>query len=498
MKSDSEIVRWMITCMVIGLGVLVIDYLIANPFSALEYLVLISAWCISVRNRVVATRVRQLFTAVAALLLFHWFIKDIKYNAFDGDANSMARIYLWYLYYIPLIFIPLVSYFIADCIGVRSRESRVRKKKWMFGVAAGLFLMVFTNNFHEFVFKFEGGINEKKYTYGIGYYMVLIWAVVLFLLALYDIISKYMYTKKPYHLFLMLTPLLIILIYCILAVCGLRLALRNFITLPNIFCLCIIWFWEICLQTGLIRSNYNYDRIFEKASVSAEITDERGRIYYRAGNVEGLSFQRSGEDATGSLTSDGRIIRASHVKGGYVYWIDDVRDIIKIEDELREVREHLSEEHEILLAEKELKEEELSVLTKSRIYDMISQKVSPQLRRIESILDYLETNYDKRLLAALCILTVYIKRVSNLLMLAESGEYLNIRELELSLKESCDYIELYGAKCERFFNASGKLKSDKLIEMYDSFESIIEQNIEELHDVKIELAGNFSEGGAAL
>lgn len=358
--------------------------------------------------------------------------------------------------------------------------------------------MVFTNNFHEFVFKFEGGINEKKYTYGIGYYMVLAWAVILFLLALYDIISKYMYTKKPYHIFLMLTPLLIILIYCILAVGGLRLVLRNFITLPNIFCLCIIWFWETCLQTGLIRSNYNYDRIFEKASVSAEITDERGRIYYRAGNVEGLSFQRSGEDATGSLTSDGRIIRASRVKGGYVYWIDDVRDIIKIEDELREVREHLSEEHEILLAEKELKEEELSVLTKSRIYDMISQKVSPQLRRIESILDYLETNYDKRLLAALCILTVYIKRVSNLLMLAESGEYLDIRELELSLKESCDYIELYGAKCERFFNASGKLKSDKLIEMYDSFESIIEQNIEELHDVKIELAGNFSEGGAAL
>ena len=199
------------------------------------------------------------------------------------------------MYYIPLIYIPLISYFISDCIGVRSRESRVRKKKWMFGVAAGLFLMVFTNNFHEFVFKFEGGINEKKYTYGIGYYMVLAWAVILFLLSLYDIISKYMYTKKPYHIFLMLTPLLIILIYCILAVCGLRLVLRNFITLPNIFCLCIIWFWETCLQTGLIRSNYNYDRIFEKASVSAEITDERGRIYYRAGNVEGLQMEGSSE-----------------------------------------------------------------------------------------------------------------------------------------------------------------------------------------------------------
>ena len=111
MKSDSEIVRWMITCMVIGLIVLALDYILSNPFSSLEYVILISAWCISVRNRVVATRVRQLFTAIAALLLFHWFVKDIKYNAFYGDANAMIRIYLWYLYYIPLIFIPLVSSF---------------------------------------------------------------------------------------------------------------------------------------------------------------------------------------------------------------------------------------------------------------------------------------------------------------------------------------------------------------------------------------------------
>ena len=126
---------------------------------------------------------------------------------------------------------------------------------------------------------------------------------------------------------------------------------------------------------------------------------------------------------------------------------------------------------------------------------MISEKVSPQLRKIESLLDFLEGSFDKRLLAALCILTVYIKRVSNLLMLAESGDYLDIRELELSIKESCDYIELYGAKCERFFNAEGKIEADKLIGMYDSFESLIEHNIENLHDVKIELAGTFSEEG---
>lgn len=489
----------MITCMTIGLVILVINGVTHNPFAALEYVVLITAWCISVRNRVVATRVRQLFTAISALLLFHWFIKDIKYSAFIGDYNMMARIYLWYMYYIPLIYIPLISYFISDCIGVRSRESRVRRKGWLFIVAGILFLMVFTNNFHQFVFKFKDGvINEKYYSYNIGYYIVLVWAAGMFVAALYQIISKYIYTKKVYHIAFLCFPLLLILAYVLLSVSGFRLGLREFITIPNIFCICIIWFWEICLQTGLIRSNYNYDRIFEKISVTAEITDENGHVFYRAGDSEGVQFQRSGENATGSLTSDGRIIRASHVKGGYVYWIDDVSEIVKIEDELRDIREHLSEEHEILVAEKQLKEEELTLLTKTRIYDMISEKVSPQLRRIESLLDFLESNYDKRLLAALCILTVYIKRVSNLLMLAESGDYLDIRELELSIKESCDYISLYGAECDRFFNADGKVKSEKLIEMYDSFEELIEKNIENLQDVRIELNGSFGEAGDAV
>ena len=80
----------------------------------------------------------------------------------------------------------------------------------------------------------------------------------------------------------------------------------------------------------------------------------------------------------------------------------------------------------------------------------------------------------------------------------QPGDYLDIRELELSIKESCDYISLYGAECDRFFNADGKVKSEKLIEMYDSFEELIEKNIENLQDVRIELNGSFGEAGDAV
>jgi hypothetical protein len=496
MKSDSEIIRWMIICTVVGLTLVLINGFTHQPFSALEYVVLITAWCISVRKRVVATRIKILFTILSALLLFHWYIKDLKYNAFVGDSTMKVRIYLWYCYYIPLIFIPVFSYVISDCIGVRSAVRRARTKTGLYTASAILFLMVITNNFHQFVFKFKGEINEKYYSYNIGYYIIFAWVIALFIMTLYNITSKYLFAKKIYHIFFIMVPLYILLAYVLLsAIGGKRLELREFITIPNIFCVCIIWFWEICLQTGLIRSNYKYDRIFEKTSIPAEITDERGRIIYSVGKVEGVNFERSGEDATGKLTSDGRIIRATRIKGGYIYWLDDLREIVKLEDELRDVREHLSEEHEILVKEKELREEELRVVTRNKIYDMISDKVYPQLCRIESLIGFLETSYDDRLLAALCILTVYIKRVSNMLILAESDDKLDIRELELAIKESCDYIKLYGAECEMLLEARGKISSDKMIQMYDEFEYHIEKNIENLSDVKVELTGTFGTGG---
>ena len=85
-----------------------------------------------------------------------------------------------------------------------------------------------------------------------------------------------------------------------------------------------------------------------------------------------------------------------------------------------------------------------------------------------------------------------------MLILAESGDDLDIRELELALKESCDYIKLYGAKCELLFNATGKVSSNQLVKMYDEFERLVERNIENLNDVTIEVNGNYGVGGEVI
>ena len=70
------------------------------------YIGLYIAWGVSVRNRVIQLQVRRYLTAVSALMVFWFVVRSMKYYfIFNLDITR----YLWYLYYLPTLFIPLLS-----------------------------------------------------------------------------------------------------------------------------------------------------------------------------------------------------------------------------------------------------------------------------------------------------------------------------------------------------------------------------------------------------
>lgn len=87
------------------------------------YIFLMIVWGISVRTRVVQFQVRRYLTFVSMLSILWLVLRTIKF--YFIPVSSMARP-VWYMYYLPMLFIPLLSVFIAMSLG-RSENYRLPK-----------------------------------------------------------------------------------------------------------------------------------------------------------------------------------------------------------------------------------------------------------------------------------------------------------------------------------------------------------------------------------
>lgn len=74
---------------------------------SLIYIGIFISWGFSVKRRVVAPKPRRYLIVVAVLLVFWVYIRTVKY--FFAETPDIRRI-LWYLYYFPMLFIPLTCH----------------------------------------------------------------------------------------------------------------------------------------------------------------------------------------------------------------------------------------------------------------------------------------------------------------------------------------------------------------------------------------------------
>lgn len=79
------------------------------------YIAVYAIWGISVSRRILQTQVRFFLECIAALLIFWMLLRAMKYYIFiEGDFESR---YLWYLFYIPMLCNPLLSFFVSISLG---------------------------------------------------------------------------------------------------------------------------------------------------------------------------------------------------------------------------------------------------------------------------------------------------------------------------------------------------------------------------------------------
>ena len=121
---------------------------------AFIYIGLFTAWGISIRNRIIQPQVRRYLTSVSLLMIFWMTVRTIRYSL---DECMWLMRYLWYLYYLPMLLIPLLAVFIALSLG---KPESFRLPKWtefLYIPTVALLLLVLTNDLHQLVFFFSCG-----------------------------------------------------------------------------------------------------------------------------------------------------------------------------------------------------------------------------------------------------------------------------------------------------------------------------------------------------
>ncbi len=456
------------------------------------YAAAILTWSKQGRRRLLQRPVRRYFTFSAILMLFWMAARTLKY-VFIVLGQSAGR-YMWYLYYLPFVFIPLLMFFSVLYIG-RPEEKRIdRRWSLLYIPAALLFLAVLTNDLHFLAFEFPGGLanwSDAVFVRGPVYYAVVIWIGLLFAANTVIAFVRCAVTGNRRNILLPVLPFVFGTAYLALSALKPHSFILSCIPSPEAGCVFYASFMESLILAHFFPSNDGYGDFWNASSIGAGIIDSSGILRYKSERCIPVSA-RQAEDALGRtvLLREGCYALRNHrVSGGIGYWTKDISDISRLNSELAELGDVLVEQNAMLDAENRMEESRVRVEQQSKLYDRVARSVSPQLSRLGELLDDPPED-EEEFIAAMkyaCVLNAYFKRYSNLTFLADRSNTVSSGELKLAIAESLEYIRLCGAEAFADYHGEEKLPCGAALVAYELFETMIEAALPGLRAVLAEL-----------
>ena len=459
----------------------------SNYLRAALYLLLFALWGVALDRRIIKKPVLHCLRLTAALMLLWLTLRTLKYEVVT-DPTVMR--YVWYFYYLPMLFIPLLGVYIALSLGQPERYRITGKSATLAIFPTVLFLFVITNDLHQQVFAFQGGfLDGGVYTHRPLYFACLGWMVACMSFSLVRFFQK---SRMPGGGKKRLLPFVlgcVMVFYGLLYLSGLP-AVRWWLGDMNVmFCLLYAAIYESCIQCRLIQSNTGYVALFEATTLAACIADQNGQIVLRS--------QAAGEnmicppDGQNVLHADGVRISSAPIGGGYVIWQDNVRPLTELRTRLDENRAEM-ERNKSKLQNTYLVQKKLHELTeKSRIYDELEEKHRAQTARIQALLarcrdaDPAET---RNLLKRILLLGTYIKRSANLYFLSREYDCLPQQEFRLTVDEAVRALIACGTDCGVVYHTTGPMRSTEVVRLLDLLKTVAEMTIDELHSLFISVS----------
>lgn len=472
-------------------------YFVLFPYlRSFIYIGLFIAWGISIRRRIVQKQVAQYLTGISVLLILWFTFRSAKYFIF---WQPTAIRYLWYLYYLPMLFIPILALLVALSLG-KPDDYRLPKAACALWIISGiLLLLVLTNDLHQLVFTFPEDAevwSDKCNGYGIGSFIVIGWQILCMISALVVMIIKCRLKNGRRQLWTVI-PMAVSLVYLGLNYMDVQWLKLFFGDITAFQSLMYMLCFEGCITCGFIHSSSRYFDLFSSSiGTSAVITDKDFNVRYAALNARRIPRIDMIKAAHSPLTvENGLTVHSIPVNGGYAVWTEDMSTLLKIKEQSESLAEELNERNNLLRYEYKREAKRQKIEEQNRLYDLLRSATQTQINKISVLTkEYQKINKTdptraKTLLAEIAVLCSYIKRRKHLTLLTDRDYKVAITELTRAFTESLQTLKLLNVRSTFFADSElSMLPGKSAAAIFDFYEQVIESDLENISGIQVSLS----------
>ena len=463
---------------------------LADQCRTCTYLGIYCAWVIYLNKHVVQKKMRQYLTAIGCLMVCWFFLRTVKYHIL---LDPLGGHICWYLYYIPMILIP--TFGLSATLLMDGEEKKTTK--WITGIllffSVVLIVCVLTNDLHQQVFRFEGPIpySDKNYSYGILFMLVQLWIIACLVIMEILLVKKSRIPDRK-QFWLPIIPGMLLLGWNIANLLDLPFVKTFAGDMTAICCLLMAAIFQGCILCGLIQTNSRYFELFQATGgLDAEITDDSFRRYYFSGEFPELSKDlRDSIIAKSSVQERGIRINHLPVKGGHLFWSEDISVLLDQYQDIQEQQEELTARNQLLRKTYKKEADRRKLEEQNRLLNIIQSQTSRQYELLSHYMEKLEQTESREeyelILSKIVVVGTYLKRWKNLMLTRYSSreDSLTMADLKQSLAESCENLKLCKIKAAYFVQDKEKLlRADDVLKCYDFFEWLVEQLFDVMNSV---------------
>ncbi|MDL2294830.1 hypothetical protein LJC60_09435 [Ruminococcaceae bacterium OttesenSCG-928-D13] len=417
-----------------------------HQYFVMLYAIIVILWTASFIRRAMQKGVRRaaLFTGV---ILLGWIVvRLIKYQL--TEANLFNRM-LWYAFYLFQLSLPLVLLWLAWAID--RQDEQVDFPVWLRVLSAcnaALVVLVFTNDWHNLVFRLDLSSPNwsRNYSYGPGYYVVLAACVLPLLAALAMLVVKSGRNPRKKGFVFPLAFCVLLILYGCGYVMRIPIAWESDFTM--VVGLFTLLFVEACFRTRLIPVNTKYTTLFTHSPLSMQIFDDAGRLALTASSA----MQTDGEWLARALAAhplpverdENTLLFASPIAGGTALWQEDITALNRLQRETRESVRKLAAANAVLAEEEKIRRALDEEKAKAQLMAQLEAEIAVYSAQLADMMEeLLEAEGEPEQVLQVALLLCCIKRRCNLFFRQQETDAFPADELTVYIDELAE-IAGYG------------------------------------------------------